>query len=205
MKNEGKNAKHGFKIMTAVITVCAVLCTVFSAMSLVLLYKDHIMLKKYGDFVSYENSTKNEGEKDGFYLVTKEAKAEGESDTAANAETESAAASSAAGQTSASTPVGVNSQKSSGDAQPSEGTYTVNVNTKKIHSPSCSYAMRTSRKTKKRFPPLSFPRISITGTASAPNAMPADSSNILFDPKYSTHRKSLSSNRIAPTASEFYA
>lgn len=46
MKNEGKNAKHGFKIMTAVITVCAVLCTVFSAMSLVLLYKDHIMLKK---------------------------------------------------------------------------------------------------------------------------------------------------------------
>jgi hypothetical protein len=88
MKNEGKNAKHGFKIMTAVITVCAVLCTVFSAMSLVLLYKDHIMLKKYGDFVSYENSTKNEGEKDGFYLVTKEAKAEGESDTAANAETE---------------------------------------------------------------------------------------------------------------------
>ena len=50
MKNEGKNAKHGFKIMTAVITVCAVLCTVFSAMSLVLLYKDHIMLKKYGDF-----------------------------------------------------------------------------------------------------------------------------------------------------------
>ena len=79
MKNEGKNAKHGFKIMTAVITVCAVLCTVFSAMSLVLLYKDHIMLKKYGDFVSYENSTKNEGEKDGFYLVTKEAKAEGES------------------------------------------------------------------------------------------------------------------------------
>lgn len=28
MKNEGKNAKHGFKIMTAVITVCAVLCTV---------------------------------------------------------------------------------------------------------------------------------------------------------------------------------
>ena len=27
MKNEGKNAKHGFKIMTAVITVCAVLCT----------------------------------------------------------------------------------------------------------------------------------------------------------------------------------
>ena len=86
MKNEGKNAKHGFKIMTAVITVCAVLCTVFSAMSLVLLYKDHIMLKKYGDFVSYENSTKNEGEKDGFYLVTKEAKAEGESDTAANRE-----------------------------------------------------------------------------------------------------------------------
>ena len=139
MKNEGKNAKHGFKIMTAVITVCAVLCTVFSAMSLVLLYKDHIMLKKYGDFVSYENSTKNEGEKDGFYLVTKEA----------NAETESAAASSAAGQTSASTPVGVNSQKSSGDAQPSEGTYTVNVNTKKIHSPSCSYAMRTSSENKK--------------------------------------------------------
>lgn len=45
MKNEGKNAKHGFKIMTAVITVCAVLCTVFSAMSLVLRYKDHIMLK----------------------------------------------------------------------------------------------------------------------------------------------------------------
>lgn len=43
--------------------------------------------------------------------MTKEAKAEGESDTAANAETESAAASSAAGQTSASTPVGVNSQK----------------------------------------------------------------------------------------------
>ena len=85
MKNEGKNAKHGFKIMTAVITVCAVLCTVFSAMSLVLQYKDHIMLKKYGDFMSYENSTKNEGEKDGFYLVTKEAKAEGESDTAANA------------------------------------------------------------------------------------------------------------------------
>ena len=149
MKNEGKNAKHGFKIMTAVITVCAVLCTVFSAMSLVLLYKDHIMLKKYGDFVSYENSTKNEGEKDGFYLVTKEAKAEGESDTAANAETESAAASSAAGQTSASTLVGVNSQKSSGDAQPSEGTYTVNVNTKKIHSPSCSYAMRTSSENKK--------------------------------------------------------
>ena len=81
MKNEGKNAKHGFKIMTAVITVCAVLCTVFSAMSLVLQYKDHIMLKKYGDFVSYENSTKNEDEKDGFYLVTKEAKAEGESET----------------------------------------------------------------------------------------------------------------------------
>ena len=130
MKNEGKNAKHGFKIMTAVITVCAVLCTVFSAMSLVLQYKDHIMLKKYGDFVSYENSTKNADEKDGFYLVTKEAKTEGESDTAANA---------------------------------------------------------------------------ITGTASALNAMPADSSNILFDPKYSTHRKSLSSNRIAPTASEFYA
>ena len=50
MKNEGKNAKHGFKIMTAVITVCAVLCTVFSAMSLVLQYKDHIMLKEYGDF-----------------------------------------------------------------------------------------------------------------------------------------------------------
>ena len=144
MKNEGKNAKHGFKIMTAVITVCAVLCTVFSAMSLVLRYKDHIMLKKYGDFVFYENSTKNEGEKDGFYLVTKEAKAEGESDTAANAETESAAASSAAGQISAS-----NSQKSSGDAQPSEGTYTVNVNTKKIHSPSCSYAMRTSSENKK--------------------------------------------------------
>ena len=87
MKNEGKNAKHGFKIMTAVITVCAVLCTVFSAMSLVLQYKDHIMLKKYGDFVSYENSTKNADEKDGFYLVTKEAKTEGESDTAANAET----------------------------------------------------------------------------------------------------------------------
>lgn len=83
MKNEGKNAKHGFKIMTAVITVCAVLCTVFSAMSLVLQYKDHIMLKEYGDFVSCENSTKNEDEKDGFYLVTKEAKAEGESDTAA--------------------------------------------------------------------------------------------------------------------------
>lgn len=145
MKNEGKNAKHGFKIMTAVITVCAVLCTVFSAMSLVLLYKDHIMLKKYGDFVSYENSTKNEGEKDGFYLVTKEAKAEGESDTAANAETESVAASSV----SASTPVGVNSQKSSGDAQHSEGTYTANVNTKKIHSPSCSYAMRTSSENKK--------------------------------------------------------
>ena len=136
MKNEGKNAKHGFKIMTAVITVCAVLCTVFSAMSLVLLYKDHIMLKKYGDFVSYENSTKNADEKDGFYLVTKEAKAEGESDTAANAET-------------ASTPVGVNSQKSSGDAHPSEGTYTANVNTKKIHSPSCSYAMRTSSENKK--------------------------------------------------------
>lgn len=131
MKNEGKNAKHGFKIMTAVITVCAVLCTVFSAMSLVLQYKDHIMLKKYGNFVSCENSTKNADEKDGFYLVTKEAKAEGESDTAANAETESAAASSAAGQSSASTSVGVNSQKSSGDAQPSEGTYTVNVNTKK--------------------------------------------------------------------------
>ena len=74
MKNEGKNAKHGFKIMTAVITVCAVLCTVFSAMSLVLQYKDHIMLKKYEDFVSYENSTKNADEKDGFYLVTKEAK-----------------------------------------------------------------------------------------------------------------------------------
>lgn len=145
MKNEGKNAKHGFKIMTAVITVCAVLCTVFSAMSLVLLYKDHIMLKKYGDFVSYENSTKNEGEKDGFYLVTKEAKAEGESDTAANAETASAAVSSV----STSTPVGVNSQKSSGDAQPSEGTYTANVNTKKIHSPSCSYAMRTSSENKK--------------------------------------------------------
>ena len=138
MKNEGKNAKHGFKIMTAVITVCAVLCTVFSAMSLVLQYKDHIMLKKYGDFVSCENSTKNAGEK-----------AEGESDTAANAETESAAASSGAGQSSASTPVGVNSQKSSGDAQPSEGTYTVNVNTKKIHSPSCSYAMRTSSENKK--------------------------------------------------------
>ena len=139
MKNEGKNAKHGFKIMTAVITVCAVLCTVFSAMSLVLQYKDHIMLKKYGDFVSYENSTKNADEKDGFYLVTKEAKTEGESDTAANAE----------GQSSASTSVGVNSQKSSGDAQPSEGTYTVNVNTKKIHSPSCSYAMRTSSENKK--------------------------------------------------------
>ena len=61
---------------------------------------------------------KTAGEKDGFYLVTKEAKAEGESDTKlANAETESAAASSAAGQTSASTPVGVNSQKSSGGAQ----------------------------------------------------------------------------------------
>lgn len=145
MKNEGKNAKHGSKIMTAVITVCAVLCTVFSAMSLVLQYKDHIMLKKYGEFVSYENSTKNEGEKDGFYLVTKEAKAEGESDTAVNAETESAAAFSAVEQTS----VGVNSQKSSGDAQPSEGTYTVNVNTKKIHSPSCSYAMRTSSENKK--------------------------------------------------------
>ena len=145
MKNEGKNAKHGFKIMTAVITVCAVLCTVFSAMSLVLQYKDHILLKKYGDFVSYENSTKNADDKDGFYLVTKEAKTEGESDTAANAETESAAASSAAGQTS----VGVNSQKSSGDAQPSEGTYTVNVDTKKIHSPSCSYAMRTSSENKK--------------------------------------------------------
>lgn len=205
MKNEGKNAKHGFKIMTAVITVCAVLCTVFSAMSLVLQYKDHIMLKKYGDFVSYENSTKNADEKDGFYLVTKEAKAEGESDTAANAETESAAASSAAGQTSASTPVGVNSQKSSGDAQPSEGTYTVNVNTKKIHSPSCSYAMRTSSENKKEISASELSSISITGTASAPNAMPADSSNILFDPKYSTHRKSLSSNRIAPTASEFYA
>lgn len=205
MKNEGKNAKHGFKIMTAVITVCAVLCTVFSAMSLVLQYKDHIMLKKYGDFVSYENSTKNEGEKDGFYLVTKEAKAEGESDTAANAETESAAASSAAGQTSVSTSVGVNSQKSSGDAQPSEGTYTVNVNTKKIHSPSCSYAMRTSSEIKKRFPPRSCHRILTTVTVSVQNAMPADSSNILFDPKYSTHRKSLSSNRIAPTASEFYA
>ena len=205
MKNEGKNAKHGFKIMTAVITVCAVLCTVFSAMSLVLLYKDHIMLKKYGDFVSYENSTKNEGEKDGFYLVTKEAKAEGESDTAANAETESAAASSAAGQTSASTPVGVNSQKSSGDAQPSEGTYTVNVNTKKIHSPSCSYAMRTTSENKKEISASELSRISITGTASAPNAMPADSSNILFAQKYSTHRKSLSSNRIVPTASEFYA
>ena len=148
MKNEGKNAKHGFKIMTAVITVCAVLCTVFSAMSLVLQYKDHIMLKKYGDFVSYENSTKNADEKDGFYLVTKEAKAEGESDTAANAETESAL-SSAAGQTSASTSVGIISQKSSGDAQPTEGTYTVNVNTKKIHSPSCSYAMRTSSENKK--------------------------------------------------------
>ena len=53
------------------------------------------MLKEYGDFVSCENSTKNEDEKDGFYLVTKEAKAEGESDTATNAETESAAASSA--------------------------------------------------------------------------------------------------------------
>lgn len=145
MKNEGKNAKHGFKIMTAVITVCAVLCTVFSAMSLVLQYKDHIMLKKYGDSVSCENSTKNADEKYGFYLVTKEAKAEGESDTAANAETESAAASSV----SASTPVGVNSQKSSGDAQPSEGTYTVNVNTKKIHYPSCSYAMRTSSENKK--------------------------------------------------------
>lgn len=205
MKNEGKNAKHGFKIMTAVITVCAVLCTVFSAMSLVLQYKDHIMLKKYGDFVSYENSTKNADEKDGFYLVTKEAKAEGESDTAANAETESAAASSAAGQTSVSTPVGVNSQKSSGDAQPSEGTYTVNVNTKKIHSPSCSYAMRTSSENKKEISASELSSYLITGTASAPNAMPADSSNILFDPKYSTHRKSLSSNRIAPTASEFYA
>lgn len=148
MKNEGKNAKHGFKIMTVVITICAVLCTVFSTMSLVLQYKDHIMLKKYGNFVSYENSTKNEGEKDGFYLVTKEAKAEGESDTAANAETESVAESSTAGQTSASTSVGVNSQKGSGDAQPSEGTYTVNVNTK-IHSPSCSYAMRTSSENKK--------------------------------------------------------
>lgn len=133
--------------------------------------------------------------------MTKEAKAEGESDTAANAETESVAASSV----SASTPVGVNSQKSSGDAQPSEGTYTVNVNTKKIHSPSCSYAMRTSSEIKRKSPPLSFPRISITVTVSVQNAMPADSSNILFDPKYSTHRKSLSSNRIAPMVSEFYA
>lgn len=205
MKNEGKNAKHGFKIMTVVITVCAVLCTVFSAMSLVLQYKDHIMLKKYGDFVSYENSTKNEGEKDGFFLVTKEAKAEGESDTAANAETESAAASSAAGQTSASTSVGVNSQKSSGDAQPSEGTYTVNVNTKKIHSPSCSYAMRTSPENKKEISASELSSYLTTVTVSVQNAMPADSSNILFDPKYSTHRKSLSSNRIVPTASEFYA
>ena len=64
-------------------------------------------------------------------------------------ETESAAVSSAAGQTSASTSVGIISQKSSGDAQPTEGTYTVNVNTKKIHSPSCSYAMRTSSENKK--------------------------------------------------------
>lgn len=149
MKNEEKNAKHDFKIMTAVITVCAVLCTVFSAMSLVLRYKDHILLKKYGNIASSENSTENAGEKDGFYLVTKEAKAEGESDTAAKAETESAAATSAAGQASASTSVGGNSQKSSGDAQPFEGTYTVNVNTKKIHSPSCSYAMRTSSANKK--------------------------------------------------------
>ena len=54
---------------------------------------------------------KTQTKKDGFYLVTKEAKTEGESDTAANAETESAAASSAAGQSSASTSVGVNSQK----------------------------------------------------------------------------------------------
>ena len=46
MKNEEKSAKRGFKIMTAVITVCAVLCTVFSAASLVLRYKDHILLKK---------------------------------------------------------------------------------------------------------------------------------------------------------------
>lgn len=68
MKNEGKNAKHGFKIMPTVITVCAVLCTVFSAMSLVLQYKDHIMLKKYGDFVSYENSTKTQTKKTAFIL-----------------------------------------------------------------------------------------------------------------------------------------
>ena len=81
--------------------------------------------------------------------MTKQAKAEGESETAANAETESAAVSSAAGQTSASTSVGIISQKSSGDAQPTEGTYTVNVNTKKIHSPSCSYAMRTPSENKK--------------------------------------------------------
>lgn len=69
MKNEGKNAKHGFKIMTAVITVCAVLCTVFSAMSLVLMYKDHIMLKKYGDFVSCENSTKKRRRKKTVFIL----------------------------------------------------------------------------------------------------------------------------------------
>lgn len=156
MKNEEKNAKHGFKIMTAVITVCAVLCTVFSAMSLVLQYKGHILLKEYGNIASSENSPENAGEKDGFYLVTKEAKAEGESDTAAKAETESAAATSAAGQASASTSVSANSQKSSGDAQPFEGTYTVNVNTKKIHSPSCSYAMRTSSENKKEISASEF-------------------------------------------------
>lgn len=50
MKNEGKNAKHGFKIMTAVITVCAVLCTVFPAMSLVLQYKDHIAAEEIRRF-----------------------------------------------------------------------------------------------------------------------------------------------------------
>ena len=68
MKNEGKNAKHGFKIMTAVITVCAVLCTVFSAMSLVLQYKDHIMLKKYGDFCPMKIRRKTKAKKTVFIL-----------------------------------------------------------------------------------------------------------------------------------------
>lgn len=149
MKNEEKSAKRGFKIMTAVITVCAVLCTVFSAVSLVLRYKDHILLKEYCNIASSENSPKNTDEKDGFYLVTKAAEPESESDTTTKAETETAAAPSAAGRASTSPSAGGNSQKSSADAQPSKGTYTVNVNTKKIHSPSCSYALRTSSENKK--------------------------------------------------------
>ncbi len=156
MKNEEKSAKRGFKIMAAVITVCAVLCTVFSAASLVLRYKDHILLKKCGNIVSFENSPKNTDEKDGFYLVTKAAEPESEPDTTAKAETESAATSSAAGKTSTSPSAGGNSQKSSAAAQPSEGTYTVNVNTKKIHSPSCSYALRTSSENKKEISASEF-------------------------------------------------